>query len=461
MHIHILGICGTFMGGVAALAREAGHRVTGCDANVYPPMSDQLQALGIELIEGFSPDQLGLKPDLFVIGNVVSRGNALMEAILNAGLPYTSGPQWLSEHVLAGRHVMAVAGTHGKTSTTSMLAWVLEHAGLQPGFLVGGVPQNFGVSARLGRLDGDTLGVSRGAPFVIEADEYDTAFFDKRSKFVHYRPRTAILNNLEFDHADIFADLAAIETQFHHLVRTVPGKGRLVVNGREESLQRVLQRGCWSEVVRFGARKEEPGTLRSRGEPHAFDVLRGAMQIARVEWGLLGEHNQLNALATLAAAEHVGVAPEQAAKALAEFQNVRRRMELRGEVAGIKVYDDFAHHPTAIHTTVNGLRRRVGVDRILAVFEPRSNTMKLGTMKSQLPWALEEADLSFCHSGGLDWDAREALAPLADAASVYPTVEATVAAVVKAARPGDHVLCMSNGGFGGIHAKLLEALARR
>ncbi len=461
MHIHILGICGTFMGGVAALAREAGHRVTGCDANVYPPMSDQLQALGIELIEGFSPDQLALKPDLFVIGNVVSRGNALMEAILNAGLPYTSGPQWLSEHVLSGRHVMAVAGTHGKTSTTSMLAWVLEHAGLQPGFLVGGVPQNFGVSARLGRLDGDTQGVSRGAPFVIEADEYDTAFFDKRSKFVHYRPRTAILNNLEFDHADIFADLAAIETQFHHLVRTVPGKGRLVVNGREESLQRVLQRGCWSEVVRFGARKEEPGSLRSRGEPHAFDVLRGSLKVARVEWGLLGEHNQLNALATIAAAEHVGVPPEQAAAALAAFQNVRRRMELRGEAGGVKVYDDFAHHPTAIHTTVNGLRRKVGAGRILAVFEPRSNTMKLGTMKSQLPWSLEEADLSICHSGGLDWDAKEALAPLGDAAQVCPTVEATVAAVVKAARPGDHVLCMSNGGFGGIHDKLLAALAAR
>ena len=451
MHIHILGICGTFMGGVAALAREAGHRVTGCDANVYPPMSDQLRALGIELIEGYGADQLALAPDLYVIGNVVTRGNPLMEAILEAGAPYTSGPQWLAEHVLQGRHVLAVAGTHGKTTTTSMLAWVLEQAGLQPGFLVGGVPQNFGISARLGG----------GRYFVIEADEYDTAFFDKRSKFVHYRPRTAVLNNLEHDHADIFPDLAAIETQFHHLVRTVPGSGRLVVNAREASLQRVLARGCWSEVVRFGAMKEEPGTLRARGEPHAFDVLRGAMKIARVDWSLLGEHNQLNALATISAAEHVGVAPETAAAALASFQNVKRRLEKRGEAAGVTVYDDFAHHPTAIRTTVNGLRRKVGAARILAAFEPRSNTMKLGTMKAQLPWALEEADLAFCHSGNLGWDAAEALAPMGEQAVVCDSIDKMVAALVKAARPGDQILCMSNGGFGGIHAKLLEALAAK
>ncbi|MCV2357509.1 UDP-N-acetylmuramate:L-alanyl-gamma-D-glutamyl-meso-diaminopimelate ligase [Paucibacter sp. TC2R-5] len=456
MHIHILGICGTFMGGLAALAREAGHKVTGCDANVYPPMSEQLEALGIELISGFGADQLSLMPELFVIGNVVTRGEKfpLMEAILDAGLPYTSGPQWLADHVLQGRHVLAVAGTHGKTTTTSMLAWILEHAGLQPGFLVGGVPQNFGVSARLGS----------GAPFVIEADEYDTAFFDKRSKFVHYRPRTAVLNNLEFDHADIFADLGAIETQFHHLVRTVPSKGRLVVNAREEALQRVLSRGCWSELQRFGARKEEPGALRARGEPQAFDVLRGSLKVARVEWALYGEHNQLNALAAIAAAEHVGVTPEQSAAALAEFQNVRRRMELRGEVVraggSIKVYDDFAHHPTAIRTTVNGLRRRIApVERILAIFEPRSNTMKLGAMKAQLPWALEEADLSFCNQQGLDWDAKDALAPLGAQAIVGADVDALVAAVLKQAKPGDHLLCMSNGGFGGIHAKLLAALA--
>ncbi|MDH4050383.1 MAG: UDP-N-acetylmuramate:L-alanyl-gamma-D-glutamyl-meso-diaminopimelate ligase, partial [Rubrivivax sp.] len=307
MHLHILGICGTFMGGLAALAREAGHRVTGCDAGVYPPMSDQLRALGIELIEGWSPDQMALAPDLYVVGNVVSRGNPLIEAVLDAGAPYVSGPQWLAEHVLPGRHVLAVAGTHGKTTVTSMLAWLLDQAGLAPGFLVGGVPQNFGVSARLGKP---------GAPFVIEADEYDTAFFDKRSKFVHYRPRTAVLNNLEFDHADIFPDLAAIETQFHHLVRTVPAHGRLVVNAREEALVRVLARGCWSEVQQFGARKEEPGVLRARGDPHDFDVLRGGLKLGHVDWPLLGEHNQLNALAAIAAAEHVGVSPEASCAAL-------------------------------------------------------------------------------------------------------------------------------------------------
>jgi UDP-N-acetylmuramate: L-alanyl-gamma-D-glutamyl-meso-diaminopimelate ligase len=454
MHIHILGICGSFMGGLAALAREGGHKVTGCDANVYPPMSDQLRALDIELIEGFDAGQLSLHPDLFVIGNVVTRGNPLMEAILDAGLPYTSGPQWLAEHVLAGRHVLAVAGTHGKTSTTSMLAWILAHAGLNPGFLVGGVPLNFGVSARSGDA-------RPGAPFVIEADEYDTAFFDKRSKFVHYRPRTAVLNNLEFDHADIFDDLTAIERQFHHLVRTVPSTGRLVVNAREDSLRRVLAMGCWSEVVRFGARKEEPGALRARGEPHSFDVLRGSLKIGRVEWPLLGEHNQLNALAAIAAAEHAGVAPEVAAKALATFQNVRRRLELRGEAGGVKVYDDFAHHPTAIRTTVNGLRRRVGSQRILAVFEPRSNTMKLGAMKAQLPWSLEEADLVFCHSAGLGWDAAQALAPMGDQAFVSDRLDELVQRIVSVARPGDNVLCMSNGGFGGIHLKLLDALSNR
>ncbi|MFN7727111.1 MAG: UDP-N-acetylmuramate:L-alanyl-gamma-D-glutamyl-meso-diaminopimelate ligase [Rubrivivax sp.] len=460
MHLHILGICGTFMGGLAALAREAGHRVTGCDANVYPPMSDQLQALGIELVQGFGADQLALKPDVFVIGNVVTRGNPLMEAILDAGLPYTSGPQWLAENVLQGRHVLAVAGTHGKTTTTSMLAWILECAGLQPGFLVGGVPQNFGVSARLGNPAATVPG-SVGAAFVIEADEYDTALFDKRSKFVHYRPRTAILNNLEHDHADIFPDLAAIETQFHHLVRTVPASGRLVVNAREAALQRVLQRGCWSEVQRFGTKREEPGGLCARGEPQAFDVLRGSLKLARVEWPLLGEHNQMNALAAIGAAEHVGVPPEVAAQALASFQNVRRRMELRGEAGGVKVYDDFAHHPTAMRTTLDGLRRAVGPQRILAVFEPRSNTMKLGTMKAQLPWALEEADLSFALQGDYGWSVAEALAPLQHPAQVLPTVEALVAAIAQAARPGDQVLCMSNGGFGGIHAKLLAALAAR
>ena len=452
MHLHILGICGTFMGGIAALAREAGHEVTGCDANVYPPMSEQLRALGIDLIEGYGAEQLKLAPDVWVVGNAITRGNPLMEAILDSGQRYTSGPQWLADLVLPGRHVLAVAGTHGKTTTTAMLAWILEAAARSPGFLVGGVPANFGVSARLGAPD---------APFVIEADEYDTAFFDKRSKFVHYRPRTAVLNNLEFDHADIFDDLAAIERQFHHLVRTVPQAGRLVVNSREESLQRVLAMGCWTPVQRFGGRKEVPGELRARGEPHAFDVLRGSLKIARVEWALLGEHNQLNALAAIGAAEHAGVAPEAAARALAGFESVRRRLELRGTANGIAVYDDFAHHPTAIRTTVNGLRRKVGPARILAVFEPRSNTMKLGAMKAQLPWSLEEADLAFCHSGGLGWDAAEALKPMGAQAVVCDTIAALVDKVVAAARPGDHVLCMSNGGFGGIHMKLLAALADR
>ena len=452
MHLHVLGICGTFMGGLAALAREAGHRVTGCDAGVYPPMSEQLRALGIELVEGWSPEQMALAPDVYVVGNVVTRGNPLMEAILDAGARYTSGPQWLAEQVLAGRHVLAVAGTHGKTTTTSMLAWILEQAGLEPGFLVGGVPENFGISARRGRVDGC---------FVIEADEYDTAFFDKRSKFVHYRPRTAVLNNLEFDHADIFPDLAAIETQFHHLVRTVPGAGRLIVNGRDEALQRVLARGCWSEQQAFGARKDEPGVLRARGDPHDFDVLRSGLKLGHVDWELLGEHNQLNALAAIAAAEHVGVAPAAAAASLASFRNVKRRLERRGEAAGVTVYDDFAHHPTAIHTTLDGLRRKVGSARILAVFEPRSNTMKRGDMAALLPWALEEADLSFCHAAQLGWDPAGALAPLGEAIVICDALEALVDTVVRAARPGDHVLCMSNGSFGGVHAKLLEALAAR
>lgn len=452
MHIHILGICGTFMGGIAAIAREAGHRVTGCDANVYPPMSDQLRALGIELIEGYGAEQMSLAPDVFVVGNVVTRARAddyaLMEAILDAGADYTSGPQWLAENVLRHQHVLAVAGTHGKTTTSSMLAWILEAAGLNPGFLIGGVPMNFGISARLGA----------GKYFVIEADEYDTALFDKRSKFVHYRPRTAILNNLEMDHADIFADLAAIETQFHHLVRTVPSTGRLVVNARDEALQRVLSRGCWSEVVRFGALREEPGALRARGEPHAFDVLRGSLKIGRVEWSLIGEHNQLNALAAIGAAEHVGVAPEAAAAALGRFDSAKRRMELIGEAGGVKVYDDFAHHPTAIRATVGGLRQRVGLQRVLAVFEPRSNTMKLGTMKAQLPWALEDADLSFCLQGNYGWDARDALAPMGAQALVAERVDVLAAAVIAAARPGDHVVCMSNGSFGGIHQQLLSGL---
>ncbi|HRL39351.1 MAG: UDP-N-acetylmuramate:L-alanyl-gamma-D-glutamyl-meso-diaminopimelate ligase [Comamonas sp.] len=463
MHIHILGICGTFMGGVAALAREAGHKVTGCDAGVYPPMSDQLRALGIELIEGYGADQVQLQPDMFVVGNVVSRARLadgspkfpLMEAILDQGLPYTSGPQWLAEHVLQGRHVLAVAGTHGKTTTTSMLAWILESAGLTPGFLVGGVPLNFGVSARLG----DVAPGQQRPLFVIEADEYDTAFFDKRSKFVHYRPRTAVLNNLEFDHADIFPDLAAIERQFQHLLRTVPAAGRVVSNGLEEALARVLHQGCWSQVRSFGSAVSD---FTAQGPHHAFAVLHAGQVVGQVQWGLSGEHNQLNALAAIAAAEHVGVPPATACAALADFQNVRRRMELRGTVAGIALYDDFAHHPTAIRTTLDGLRQQIGQQkRILAVFEPRSNTMKLGTMKAQLPWALKEADLAFCHTAGLDWDAAQALEPLGAAGLTADNIATLVQQVMAAVQPNDTIVCMSNGGFGGVHTQLLAALAEK
>jgi UDP-N-acetylmuramate: L-alanyl-gamma-D-glutamyl-meso-diaminopimelate ligase len=467
MHIHILGICGTFMGGLAALAREAGLKVTGCDAGVYPPMSDQLHELGIDLVEGYGLEQLALKPDLFVVGNVVSRvrttdGQArypLMEAILDAGLPYTSGPQFLSEQILQGRHVLAVAGTHGKTSTTSMLAWILEDVGLTPGFLVGGVPLNFGISARLG-----ALAPQQERPlFVIEADEYDTAFFDKRSKFVHYHPRTAVLNNLEFDHADIFDDLAAIERQFHHLVRTVPSSGRLIVNGLEESLTRVIHQGCWSEQRSFGSAVSD---FQAVGDASHFHVLQHGNVMATVNWALSGQHNQLNALAAIAAAEHVGVAPDIAAQALSRFENVRRRMEIRGTVklgdGDVTVYDDFAHHPTAIRTTLDGLKQQMlsqqKPGRILAAFEPRSNTMKLGAVKSQLPWSLESADLSFCHSGGLNWDAAKALSPLGDKASVHANVDALVAALCAVVKPGDQIVCMSNGSFGAVHGKLLAAL---
>ena len=464
MHIHILGICGTFMGGIAVVARAAGHRVTGCDANVYPPMSTQLQALGIDLIEGFAPDQLGLKPDLFVIGNVVSRGNPLMEAILDAGVRYISGPQWAGENLLAGKHVLAVAGTHGKTTTSSMLAWILEHAGLKPGFLIGGVPENFGVSAR----------AAVRKLFVIEADEYDTAFFDKRSKFVHYRPHTAILNNLEYDHADIFPDLAAIETQFHHLVRTVPRSGRIIVNGQEASLARVLARGCWSEVEGFGATGAAAGAAAwQAGAPDsdgAFEVtLAGAPQ-GKVQWNLLGAHNRMNALAAIAAARHAGVAPGQAIDALAQFKSVKRRMEIRGVAAGVTVYDDFAHHPTAIATTIDGLRQqlqRCGTSgRILAVLEPRSNTMKLGAMKAQLPGSLAQADLVFGYGAAqgkdaLGWDLAEALQLLGDKASAFNGLESLVGAILGVVRPGDHVLVMSNGGFGGVHQKILDGLNKK
>ncbi|MBI2287149.1 MAG: UDP-N-acetylmuramate:L-alanyl-gamma-D-glutamyl-meso-diaminopimelate ligase [Nitrosomonadales bacterium] len=450
-HIHILGICGTFMGGIAAIAKQAGYRVTGCDANVYPPMSTQLEAQGIALTEGFGVEQLGLRPDIFVIGNMVSRGNPLMEEILNRNLPYASGPQWLADTLLRDKWVLGVAGTHGKTTTSSMLAWILEYAGLNPGFLIGGVPQNFGISARLTPPSPPLSGGEVSSFFVIEADEYDTAFFDKRSKFVHYRPRTAILNNLEFDHADIFADLSAIETQFHHLVRTVPGNGLVVCNGREESLARVLQRGCWTPVEMFGNNDgwniDANDRVTLNGEPQGT-----------LEWDLLGEHNRMNALAALAAARHAGVPVAEGLAALAEFKNVKRRMEVRGTVNGITVYDDFAHHPTAIDTTVAGLRRKVGNARILAVLEPRSNTMKLGVMKDALPGSLKEADLVFCYAENLGWDARGALAPLGEKAVVKDDLSELIEAIAAAAKSGDQVLVMSNGGFGGIHEKLLKRL---
>ncbi|TAH49517.1 MAG: UDP-N-acetylmuramate:L-alanyl-gamma-D-glutamyl-meso-diaminopimelate ligase [Betaproteobacteria bacterium] len=446
MHIHILGICGTFMGGVALLARAAGHKVTGCDANVYPPMSTQLEEQGIALTEGYDASQLDLAPDVFVVGNAVSRGNPLLEAILDRGLPYVSGPQWLADHVLAGRWVLAVAGTHGKTTTTSLLAWMLEDAGLNPGFLVGGVPQNFGVSARL----------TDSPFFVIEADEYDTAFCDKRSKFVHYRPRTAILNNLEFDHADIFADLASIETQFHHLVRTIPGTGRIVANAREDSLKRVIGRGCWSELEWFN---DDAQWSAAAGATDAEAVFRlGDGELGRVPMPLAGSHNRENALAAIAAARHVGVTPAQAIASLARFEGIKRRLEVRGTVRGVTVYDDFAHHPTAIALTIEGLRRRQPSGRLLAVLEPRSNTMKLGVMKALLPGSLEQADAVFCYAGGLGWDAAAALSPLGARARAYDVLEPLVADVVAMARAGDHILVMSNGGFGGVHQKLLDAL---
>ena len=447
MHIHILGICGTFMGGIAQLARAAGHRVTGCDTGVYPPMSTQLEAAGIELIEGFDAAQTAIGADVFVVGNAISRGNPLLEEILDRGLPYVSGPQWLADQVLQGKWVLAVAGTHGKTTTSSMLAWILEDAGMSPGFLIGGVPVNFGVSAR----PGDT------PFFVIEADEYDTAFCDKRSKFVHYRPRTAVLNNLEFDHADIFSDLAAIETQFHHLVRTLPRSGLIVANGGEASLQRVLARGAWTPVERFNV----ADAWRAEGDDAdgRLDLFNGDECVGTTQWALTGDHNRANAVAALLAARHVGVPFDKGLEALSRFANVKRRMEVRGVANGITVYDDFAHHPTAIATTVAGLRRKVGSARILAVLEPRSNTMKLGVMKDQLPASLSEVDQAFCYGANLGWDAAAALAPMGERAIVEEDLARLVARVCAVARPGDHVLVMSNGGFGGIHGKLLTALA--
>ncbi|SFB05439.1 UDP-N-acetylmuramate:L-alanyl-gamma-D-glutamyl-meso-diaminopimelate ligase [Azotobacter beijerinckii] len=448
MHIHILGICGTFMGSLAVLAKELGHRVTGSDANVYPPMSTQLEAQGIELLQGYSAEHLQPAPDLVVIGNALSRGNPAVEHVLNQGLPYVSGPQWLADHVLQGRWVLAVAGTHGKTTTTSMLAWVLEQAGMSPGFLIGGVPQNFGVSARLG-----------GTPFfVVEADEYDSAFFDKRSKFVHYRPRTAILNNLEFDHADIFPDLAAIERQFHHLVRTIPGQGLIVHPTTEQAIERVLAMGCWTPVQTTGEGGQWQARLLAE-DGSRFEVrFEGAAQ-GVVDWALTGRHNVANALAALAAARHVGVLAEQGIAALGSFLSVKRRMEKVAEVNGITIYDDFAHHPTAIATTLDGLRKRVGEAPIIAVIEPRSNSMKLGAHRDGLPDSVAQADQVVWYAPpNLGWDLAATAAACPVPAVVCDSLEAIIARVASQAAPGTQVVIMSNGGFGGLHGKLAKAL---
>jgi UDP-N-acetylmuramate: L-alanyl-gamma-D-glutamyl-meso-diaminopimelate ligase len=454
-HVHILGIAGTFMGGVAAIAKAAGFRVTGSDRNVYPPMSDQLVALGIDLTQGYGAEQLDDRPDIVVVGNALSRGSPVVEAMLDRAIPYTSGPQWLAERVLHGKHVLAVAGTHGKTTTSSMLAWILEHAGLEPGFLIGGVPGNFDTTARLGA----------GSCFVIEADEYDTAFFDKRAKFVHYRPRTAILNNLEYDHADIYPDVASIRRQFNQLLRTVPAAGRIVQNGDDAEIATVIGEGCWTPRETFSLKSPDaawsaaPAPGSSWGE---FTVLKERREAGRVRWAMLGEHNVMNALAAIAAAHQLGVEPERAAEALGHFRGVKRRMEVRGVVGGVTVYDDFAHHPTAIETTLAGLRAREPRARIIAVLEPRSNTMKLGVHRDQLAPSLAAADAAwFLNAPELGWDLRAALAPLGARAHFAGTVEALAVGLAAAALAGDQILVMSNGGFGGLHEKLLTALRAR
>jgi UDP-N-acetylmuramate: L-alanyl-gamma-D-glutamyl-meso-diaminopimelate ligase len=456
MHLHIIGICGTFMGGIAALARAAGHRVTGSDRNVYPPMSTQLAALGVDVIEGYHPDQVRLEPDVFVIGNVMSRGNPLIEAILDSGRPYESGPEWLARNVLRGRWVLAVAGTHGKTTTSSLLTSILEHARLAPGFLVGGVPLDFNVSARLGT----------GSHFVVEADEYDTAFFDKRAKFVHYRPRTVILNNLEHDHADIYPDVASIQRQFHLLLRSVPSNGRLVVNAADRNLAEVLAMGCWTPVERYASDAAITADWRAVADPASawsrFSVYRGERHVGEVQWSMLGRHNAENGLAALVAAHHAGVDAEVAIEALGLFRGVRRRLEVRGTVDGIVVYDDFAHHPTAITSTLAGLRLKAGSGRVIAVLEPRSNTMKLGTHKAALAESLRGADRVFVYkSPDVKWDVADAMRPLGSLVVVHDDLAQLSAAIVAESRSGDQLVLMSNGSFGGLHERLLAALQAR
>ncbi|MCB1723312.1 MAG: UDP-N-acetylmuramate:L-alanyl-gamma-D-glutamyl-meso-diaminopimelate ligase [Chromatiaceae bacterium] len=450
MKIHILGICGTFMGGIALIARALGHEVSGSDANVYPPMSTQLEAAGIVLMEGYEPAHLDPPPDQVVVGNAMSRGNPAVEYMLDRGLRYVSGPQWLAENLLQDRWVLAVSGTHGKTTTSGMLAWILEYAGLAPGFLIGGVPQNFGVSARAGE-----------APFfVVEADEYDTAFFDKRSKFVHYHPRTLVMNNLEFDHADIFDDLDAIKRQFHHQVRTVPSSGLIVSPLNDGNLHDVLDMGCWTPVEHFDPTFEAGWhAADTAADGSAFDVICDIQNVGRVDWTLTGQHNVANALAALAAARHAGVPPTVGIEALNRFRNVKRRMELRGERRGVSVYDDFAHHPTAIRLTLEGLRRHVGGQRILAVLEPRSNTMRMGVHAGLLAGSLAVADRVWVYAPpNLGWDARSTLSELGARLVVGDTTQAIVDDVSAMAASGDQVLIMSNGGFEGIHQRLLDAL---
>ncbi len=451
MHIHILGICGTFMGGVALLARELGMTVSGSDANVYPPMSDQLEAAGIELQQGYLPEHLDPAPDLIVMGNAMSRGNPAVEYALNKGLPYISGPQWLAENVLQGKWVLAVSGTHGKTSTSSLLAWILEDAGMEPGFLIGGVPGNFGKTARLGNTPF----------FVIEADEYDTAFFDKRSKFVHYHPRTLVINNLEFDHADIFDDLAAIQKQFHHVVRTVPSEGLLITPSHDDAIEKVIRMGCWTPQQTIGLNEGQLQAKNISDDGGQFDVVYAGKQEGSVNWSLLGQHNVCNALAAIAAARHVGVTIKQACEALASFKGIKRRMELLGEVRGVRVYDDFAHHPTAIATTINGLRKNIGARKLIAILDPRSNTMKMGIHQQALADSLQEADRVILFEDAdvamsLDTVAEQ----LGDTAIVKTTVDDIISMVCTEAQQGDEVLIMSNGGFDGIHQRLLQALAK-
>ena len=456
MHVHILGICGTFMGGIAALATARGHRVTGSDRNVYPPMSTQLEALGVELIQGYEAEQLAPAPDVVIVGNVMTRGMPVIERLLESAMPFTSGPQWLAEHVLRDRWVLAVSGTHGKTTTSSLLAWILEHAGLNPGFLIGGVPVNFDTTARLGA---DPF-------FVIEADEYDTAFFDKRSKLVHLRARTAIINNIEFDHADIFPDVLAIQRQFHQFVRLIPASGRIVWNAADVNVRTMLGMGCWTPCEGFAreplAEAKWSARVAAGGDFSTFEVLEDGRPRGRVEWPLIGAHNVENALAAIAAAQHAGVSVSSSIAALERFGGIRRRLELRGRVAGVSVYDDFAHHPTAIASTLDGLRRRVGGERIVAVLEPRSNTMRMGVHRDTLAPSLAAADEVWFHvPPDLGWELQAAVRQLGTRAHFAADVGDLLERMHSGLRSGDHVLIMSNGGFGGLHARLLEALATR